>query len=81
MLKYIVVGARGLRVRFAARSNCTQCCRQLTTAPTFRSCVAQALSHGGGPRHQLHVAAQYSEYSKDFDFFAVNENNPYGFAV
>ena len=35
----------------------TQCRQRLATATTFlRSCVAQALSHGNGPRHLLYAS-------------------------
>ena len=53
-------------VRFAARSNWTQSCEQIATAPTFlQSCVGQALSgenehtlrRGDGSRHSVHVSA------------------------
>ena len=34
-------------------------CRQrlVATAAFFRSCIAQALSRGNGPRHSLHASA------------------------
>ena len=36
----------------------TQCRRRLATVATFlRSCVAQALSRGNGPRNSLHASA------------------------
>ena len=36
----------------------TQCRQRLATVATFlRSCVAQALSRGNGPRHSLHASA------------------------
>ena len=45
-----------------------QCRQRLATAATFlRSCVAQALSRGDGPRHSLHASAYSSEYNEDFD--------------
>ena len=44
-------------VRSPGQSNQTQCCQLLAAAATFlRSCVAQALSHGDGPRHSLHAS-------------------------
>ena len=44
-------------VRFPARSNQIQCRRRLVTAATFfRSCAAQALSHGDEPRHSLQAS-------------------------
>ena len=42
-------------IRFPDRSN-RQCRQRLAIAETFlRSCVAQALSRGDGPRHSLHA--------------------------
>ena len=46
-------GAGGLGVRIPGQLNRTQCRRRLATAATFlraRSCVAQALIYGDGPR-------------------------------
>ena len=43
-----------------------QCRQRLATGATFlRSCVAQALSRGDGPRLSLHASAQYGEYNED----------------
>ena len=44
----------------------TQCRQRLATVATFlRSCVAQALSRGDGPRNSLHASANYGEYNED----------------
>ena len=46
-----------------------QCRQRLATVATFlRSCVAQALSRGDGPRNSLHASAYYGEYNEDFDW-------------
>ena len=38
----------------------------VANAATFlRSCVAQAQSHGDGPRHPLRASAYYREYNED----------------
>ena len=43
-----------------------QCRQRLATAATFlRSCVAQALSRGDGPRHSLHASAYKREHNED----------------
>ena len=43
-----------------------QCRRRLATVAAFlRSCVAQALRGGGGPRNSLHASAYYGEYNED----------------
>ena len=43
-----------------------QCRQRLATVATFlRSCVAQALSRGDGPRNSLHASAYYGEYNED----------------
>ena len=43
-----------------------QCRQRLATVVTFlRSCVAQALSRGDGPRNSLHASAYYGEYNED----------------
>ena len=43
-----------------------QCRQRLATAATLlRSCVAQTLSRGDGPRHSLHASAYSSEYNED----------------
>ena len=45
-------------IRFPGRLNRTQCRQRLATAAMFlRSCVAQTLSRGDGPRHSLHALA------------------------
>ena len=36
-----------------------------TVATLLRSCVAQALSRGDGPRNSLHASAYYGEYNED----------------
>ena len=36
--------------------------------PLRRFCVARALCRGDGPRHSLHVSAQYCGYNEDFLF-------------
>ena len=47
----------------------TQCRQRLATVATFlRSCVAQALSRGDGPRNSLHASARYDEYNEDLIF-------------
>ena len=46
----------------------TQCRQRLATVETFlRSCVAQALSRGDGPRNSLHASAKYGEYNEGFE--------------
>ena len=53
LLSAHAIGAEGLR--FKSRVGLVG-----TVSPTarfFRSCVAQALSHGDGPRHSLHASA------------------------
>ena len=46
-----------------------QCHQRLATAATFfRSCVAQSLSRGDGPRHSIHALANYREYNEDLIF-------------
>ena len=46
-----------------------QCRQRLATVATFlRSCVAQALSRGDGPRNSLHASAYYGEYNEDLIF-------------
>ena len=48
---------RKSEVRFPGPLNRTQCHHRLATAAMFlRSCVAQALSRGDGPRHSLHAS-------------------------
>ena len=48
----------------------TQCRQRLAIVATFlRSCVAQALSRGDGPRNSLHASAKYGEYNEDLIFF------------
>ena len=48
----------------------------LSTAVTLlRSCVAQALSRGDGPRHSLHASAQHREYNKNLIFLLDLEWN------
>ena len=43
-----------------------QCRQRLATAATFlRSCVAQVLHRGDGPRHSLHASACNREYNED----------------
>ena len=37
----------------------------------LRSCVTQALNRGDGPRHSLHVSAQYREYNENLVFFLI----------
>ena len=55
-------------VRFPDRSNR----HSVATVATFvRSCVAQALSRGDGPRHSLHASAKYGEYNEDLIFCAT----------
>ena len=47
-----------------------QCRQRLATVATFlRSCVAQALSRGDGPRNSLHASAYYGEYNEDLIWF------------
>ena len=47
----------------------TQSRQRLATVVTFlRSCVAQALSRGNGPRNSLHASAYYGEYNEDLIF-------------
>ena len=49
-----------------------QCRQRLATAQTFlQSCIAQALSHGDGPRYSLHASAQCREYNEDLIFFRI----------
>ena len=51
-----------------------QCRQRLATVATFlRSCVAQALSRGDGPRNSLHASAYYGEYNEDLIFFDLNK--------
>ena len=55
-----------------------QCRQRLATVATFlRSCVAQALSRGDGPRNSLHASAYYGEYNEDliFDLYDANDEN------
>ena len=49
-----------------------QCRQRLATVATFlRSCVAQALSRGDGPRNSLHASAYYGEYNEDLILILV----------
>ena len=64
-----LLSVREVWVRIPGLSNRAQCCQWLTTAATFfRSCVAQALSYGDGPRRSLHSSASYREYNDDLIF-------------
>ena len=66
--KNIAFGAAGYR-RDSPAGRIAQCRQRLATAAVFfRSCVAQALSHGNRPRHSLHASAYYREYNKDLIF-------------
>ena len=49
-----------------------QCRQRLATAATLlRSCVAQALGHGDGPRHSLHASAYYRKYNEDLIWILI----------
>ena len=55
--KDIAIGAGGFGFDSQAGQMNT-CRRRLATVAMFlRSCVAQALNHGNGPRHSLHALA------------------------
>ena len=59
-----------------------QCRQRLVTVATFlRSCVAQALSRGDGPRNSLHASAKYGEYNEDLIFFFLKSNGDVIFAL
>ena len=49
--------------------------QRITTAATFlRSCIAQALKCGDGPRHPLLAPVQYCEYNKDLIFLSTEKD-------
>ena len=57
MVTDVAIDARGLG--FDSGAGLIGQCRQrlVATAAFFRSCIAQALSRGNGPRHSLHASA------------------------
>ena len=63
------LSVREVRGSIPGPVNSAQCRQRLATVATLlRSCVAQALSRGGGPRHSLHASAYYGEYNEDLIF-------------
>ena len=68
LLSAYAIGAGGLSSNPGSVKS-AQCRQRLATAAMFlRSCVAQALSHGDGPRHSLHTLAYYRKHNKDLIF-------------
>ena len=69
-VKDIAIGPWDLGFDTLGRSNRTQSRQPSAIAAMFlRSCVAQALSCGDGPRHCFHDLAQHREYNENLIFF------------
>ena len=75
VIKDIAISTRGLKFDSRAAEIGHSVANGSSLAAMFlRSCVAQALSPGGGPRHSLHSLAYYRGYNKDFILFLAASN-------
>ena len=61
LLSAHAIGAGGLGSNPRSVKSAQSRQRLATAAMVLWSCVAQALSHGDGPRNSLHASAQYRE--------------------
>ena len=67
----IVISAGGLGLNSLAGQIGTVSQWLATVAAFLRSCVAQALSRGDGPRHSSHAFAQYRDYNENLIFYSL----------